>query len=64
MKVKTQPGEICPFENKHREYITDSEKGVDVPDTEYYRRLVTEGSLVEIPPVPPFIKGGDKKEAK
>lgn len=46
MKVKAAPGLKCPMENRHREYITDSE-AVDVPDTSYYRRLVVDGSLVK-----------------
>ena len=45
MKVKARPGGKVPFEDKPREYITD-EKAVDVPATSYYRRLVSEGSLV------------------
>jgi hypothetical protein len=49
MKVKAAAGQQCPMEGNPREYITDDAKGVDVPDTAYYRRLVDDGSLVEIP---------------
>jgi hypothetical protein len=59
MKVKAAPGLLCPMENKPREYITDTGKGMDVPDTAYYRRLVTDGSLVEIVATPKT-KGGDQ----
>lgn len=44
MKVIAKQGTRCPKENKPREYITDSEP-VDVPETSYYKRLVTDGSL-------------------
>jgi hypothetical protein len=47
------------MENNPREYITDAEP-VEVPDTAYYRRLVADGSLAEIPPAPPLTKGGGK----
>lgn len=56
MKVHAAPGLYCPMENNPREYISDAVP-VDVPDTAYYRRLVDDGSLVEIPPL---VKGGDK----
>ncbi len=45
MKVKSQPGTICPMEGKPRDYIRDASPAV-VPDTMYYRRLIDEGSLV------------------
>lgn len=48
MLVKTPPGLICPLEGKPREYITDDDKGTDVPDTVYYRRLLDEGSLLAV----------------
>lgn len=60
MLVKTNPGVICPREDDPRSYITDDPKGVAVPDTSFYRRLLDDGSLVQIPPGPPSIKGGDK----
>lgn len=45
MKVKAAPGLQVPKEDKPREYITDADV-VDVPDTAYYLRRVTEGDLV------------------
>lgn len=48
MLVKSIQGAQCPKENNPRDYITDTEP-VEVPDTTYYRRLVTEGSLIEVP---------------
>ena len=48
MQVKTPPGLKCPKEGKHREYITDDEQGVEVPDTVFYRRLLDEGSLLPV----------------
>ncbi len=53
MLVKTPPGLICPKEGAPREYITDSPSGCEVPDTVYYRRLLAEGSLLQILPDPP-----------
>lgn len=46
MKVRAKKGARCPMENAPRTYITD--KPVDVPKTAYYRRLVNDGSLVDI----------------
>lgn len=46
MKVRAKKGAKCPMENAPRTYITD--KPVDVPKTAYYRRLVNDGSLVDI----------------
>lgn len=60
MLVKAAPGLQCPMENKPREYITDSEPGVEVPDSAYYRRLVDDGSLTEIKTAPKRAKGGDQ----
>ena len=50
MRVCAAPGLQGPKEGKPREYITDDPKGVDVPDTPYYRRLLNDGSLLEVPP--------------
>lgn len=47
MKLKSAPGTQCPMEGNPRMYIGNGE-GVEVPDTIYYRRLVAEGSLIEI----------------
>jgi hypothetical protein len=44
--VRTPSGLKCPMEGQHRKYITDDEKGTSVPDTSFYRRLITEGSLI------------------
>ena len=45
MLVKAIQGARCPKEGKPREYITDSTPE-EVPESIYYRRLVTDGSLV------------------
>ena len=45
IQVKTLPGQKCPKEGRHRDYITDDPKGEPVPDTTFYRRLIAEGSL-------------------
>jgi len=45
MLVQSAPGTRCPKEGKPRDYITDNAP-VDVPATSYYRRLVSDGSLV------------------
>lgn len=60
MNVQAAPGLRCPMEHNPREYITDEAKGVEVADTAYYRRLVDDGSLVLIVPVPKKAKGGDQ----
>jgi hypothetical protein len=57
MKVTAAPGTQCPKEGKPREYITDSVP-VEVPDSAYYRRLVSDGSLV------PVVETPKKKEVK
>ena len=57
MKLKAAPGLQCPMEGKPREYINDDPKGVVVPDTSYYQRLLDDGSLVL---VPAKTKGGDQ----
>lgn len=58
LKVKAAQGLMCPLEDKPREYITDS-KAVEVPESPYYRRLVSDGSLVEVVATPKA-KGGDR----
>ena len=57
MKVKAAPGLKCPMEDRPKEYINDDPKGVAVPDTSYYQRLLDDGSLVL---VPTKTKGGDQ----
>lgn len=47
-QVKAPQGLKCPMEGKPRVYITDDPKGVPVPDTVYYRRLLDEGSLLPV----------------
>ena len=59
MLVKTPPGQICPKEGKHRDYITDDPKGISMPDTEFYRRLLGEGSLVEVTPAKKAAKANE-----
>ena len=44
MLVKARPGTVCPKEKKPREYIGDA--FVEVPNTNYYLRLVNDGSLI------------------
>ncbi len=61
MLVKAAPGLKCPKEENPRDYIGDGDP-VEVPDSAYYRRLVDDGSLMEIPPDPPFVKGGGKNK--
>jgi hypothetical protein len=58
MKVKAALGLKCPMEGNPREYITDDPKGVAVPDTSYYQRLLDDGSLVLVPAK--TTKGGDQ----
>lgn len=48
MQVCAAPGMKVPKEGKRGEYVTDDPKGEEVPDTHYYRRLVTDTSLTEI----------------
>jgi hypothetical protein len=45
MFVIARAGTKCPMEGNPRKYITDNQT-VEVPDTAYYRRLVTDGSLI------------------
>ncbi len=57
MKVRAAKGLQCPMEDNPRAFITDDAKGVEVADTSYYRRLIADGSLEE---VPQKAKGGDQ----
>jgi len=43
--VKAARATKCPIEGKPRAYITD-DKAVEVPATQYYLRLIQDGSLV------------------
>ena len=47
MKVQAAPGIKVPMEDKPHDYITDAE-AVDVPETAYYQRRITDGDLVEV----------------
>lgn len=48
MKVKAAAGLKVPMEGKPRQYILDTGKGVEVPDSAYYKRLVRDGSLIDV----------------
>ena len=48
MRVCAAPGLQCPKEGKPREYISDDPRGVEVADSSYYKRLVGDGSLLEV----------------
>ena len=50
MKVCAAPGLQCPKEGKPKEHIDDNPEGVEVADSSYYRRLVSDGSLLEVKP--------------
>ena len=60
MQVCAAPGAKVPKEGKRGEYVTDDPKGEEVPDTHYYRALVRDGSLTEIPAPKPKTSGGNK----
>ncbi len=47
MKVTAAPGLKCPMENNPKKYIA-ANAAAEVPDTAYYRRLVADGSLVQV----------------
>lgn len=47
MKVQAVAGLKVPMEDKPHDYITDAE-AVDVPDSAYYQRRITDGDLVEV----------------
>ena len=46
MLVKAKQGGKCPKENAPREYI--DEDGAEVPETAYYLRLLSDGSLEKV----------------
>ncbi len=48
MLMKAIPGGKIPVRGKPGQHITD-DKAVNVPNNSYYRRLVAEGSLIEVP---------------
>lgn len=47
MKVQAVAGLKVPMEDKPHDHITDAE-AVDVPDSAYYQRRITDGDLVEV----------------
>lgn len=47
MKVQAVAGLKVPMKDKPHDYITDAE-AVDVPDSAYYQRRITDGDLVEV----------------
>jgi len=51
IKVIAQKGTQCPKENKPRQYITDR-VAIDVKKSLYYRRLISDGSLIHCVEVP------------
>ncbi len=60
MKVLSAPGTRCPREEDPQTYIPDTGDAIDVPDTMYYRRLVSDGSLIL--PSPAKGRGSKTKE--
>lgn len=52
MQVQAAPGLQVPMEDKPREYITDA-VAVEVPDTAYYQRRISDGDLVAVAPGAP-----------
>ncbi len=46
--VKAEEGTRCPKEKNPRQYVSDSKTGTTVDDSPYYRRLIRDGSLVEV----------------
>lgn len=47
MKVQAAPGLKVPMEEKPRDYIVD-DTPVEVPDTAYYQRRITDGDLLDV----------------
>ena len=56
MKVQAAPGIKVPMEDKPHDYITDAE-AVDVPETAYYQRRITDGDLLDASAKPKTSKG-------
>ncbi|MDP2805509.1 MAG: DUF2635 domain-containing protein [Gallionellaceae bacterium] len=46
MQVKAAAGLKVPMEDKPHDYITDAES-VDVPESAYYQRRISDGDLIE-----------------
>lgn len=47
MKVQAATGLKVPMEDKPHNYITDA-VAVDVPDTAYYQRRISDGDLIAV----------------
>jgi hypothetical protein len=56
MQVKAATGLKVPMEDKPHDYITDAES-VDVPESAYYQRRVSDGDLLIDAPVKTKTKG-------
>jgi hypothetical protein len=56
MQVQAVPGLKVPMEDKPHDYITDA-SAVDVPDTAYYQRRISDGDLVLVFPPSKPVKG-------
>lgn len=48
MQVQATTGLKVPMEDKPHDYITDV-VAVDVPDTAYYQRRISDGDLIAVP---------------
>lgn len=63
MKVKAAEGLRVPMENRAHAYIEGA--AVEVPDSPYYRRLLTEGDLIKAADLAePAASMNNKKGAK
>lgn len=57
MKVKAATGLKVPMEEKPHDYINDTDV-MDVPDTAYYQRRISDGDLIAVTePAPKTTKG-------
>lgn len=52
MQVQAAQGLKVPMEDKPHDYITDA-VAVDVPDTAYYQRRISDGDLLVVAPAAP-----------
>lgn len=60
LTVKSAAGIQVPMEDKPRSYITDSEV-VEVPDSSYYQRRISDGDLLIVDPDPALAPAANKK---
>lgn len=51
IKVIASPGIRCPMEDRPKSYITDAEV-VEVPQSAYYLRRISDGDLLSAPDAP------------